>query len=65
MKINNFFRQGKNKFVVLSIEEYRALSEIVEDYQDLQDLREEKSKSQGMKSVPLESVINELNIGNP
>lgn len=55
-------KQGKNEFVVLPIEEYEALTDLVEDYEDLKDLREEKSKSNGQKSVPLKTVIEELNL---
>jgi len=55
-------KQGKNEFVVLSIEEYEALTSLVEDYEDLKDLREEKNKSQGEKPVPLKTVIKELGL---
>nr|VFK23626.1 MAG: prevent-host-death family protein [Candidatus Kentron sp. MB]VFK27982.1 MAG: prevent-host-death family protein [Candidatus Kentron sp. MB] len=55
-------KQGKNEFVVLSIEEYESLTRLVEDYEDLKDLREEKNRSQEQKPVPLKTVVKELGL---
>jgi PHD/YefM family antitoxin component YafN of YafNO toxin-antitoxin module len=55
-------KQGKSEFVVLSIEEYEALTGLAEDYEDLRDLREEKNRSQGQKPVSLKSVVKELGL---
>ncbi len=54
-------KEGKKEFVVLPFEEYQALTELVSDYEDLRDLREEKEKSRNQESVPLDKVIVDLN----
>jgi hypothetical protein len=53
-------KEGKKEFVVLPFEEYQALTELVSDYEDLRDLREEKEKSRNQESVPLDKVIVDL-----
>ena len=55
-------KDGKKEFVVLPAEEYEALTNLVEDYEDLRDLREAKRKSQGQKAVPLGKVIQDLGL---
>ncbi|MES9858464.1 MAG: type II toxin-antitoxin system Phd/YefM family antitoxin [Sedimenticola sp.] len=55
-------KDGQNEFVVLPVEEYEALTSIVEDYEDLMDLREAKNKSKGKKPVPLHQVKQELEL---
>ncbi len=54
-------KEGKKEFVVLPFEEYQALTELVSDYEDLRDLREEKEKSRNQESIPLDKVIVDLN----
>lgn len=51
-------KEGKNEFVVLPIDEYQALTDLVQDYEDLRDLREAKDA----KGVPLEKAITDLEI---
>ncbi len=53
-------KEGKKEFVVLPFEEYQALTELVSDYEDLRDLREEKEKSRNQESIPLDKVIVDL-----
>lgn len=53
-------RKGEGEFVVLPLEEYQALTELMHDYEDLKDLREAKDKSKGEKAIPLEQVISDL-----
>ena len=55
-------RQGKSEFVVLPIEEFEAMTELIEDYEDLRELRDAKAKSQGQKSIPIKEVIAELGL---
>ncbi|MCI5157133.1 MAG: type II toxin-antitoxin system Phd/YefM family antitoxin [Candidatus Electrothrix sp. AUS1_2] len=55
-------RQGKSEFVVLPIEEFEAMTELIEDYEDLRELRDAKAKSQGQKSIPIKEVIGELGL---
>ncbi|MDU9048115.1 MAG: type II toxin-antitoxin system Phd/YefM family antitoxin [Candidatus Electrothrix sp. Rat3] len=55
-------RQGKSEFVVLPIEEFEAMTELIEDYEDLRELRDAKAKSQGQKSIPIKEVIAEFGL---
>ncbi|WP_206171844.1 type II toxin-antitoxin system Phd/YefM family antitoxin [Thiorhodococcus mannitoliphagus] len=55
-------REGADEYVVLPIEEFRALEEIFHDYQDLRDLREAKSQEADAASVPLADVMRVLGI---
>ena len=53
-------KEGKKEFVVLPFEEYQALLELLDDYNDLIDLRNAKEEAKGKKGVPLNEVISEL-----
>ncbi len=53
---------GKNEFVVLSVEEFEAMTELIEDYEDLKELRYAKEKSQGKKSTPIKKMIADLGL---
>ncbi|CAK8716248.1 Antitoxin [Candidatus Electrothrix laxa] len=55
-------KQGKSEFVVLPIEEFEAMTELIEDYEDLRELRDAKEKSQGQKPIPIKEVIAELDL---
>ena len=55
-------REGKNEFVVLPYEEFQALTELINDYEDLKDLREAKEEAKSEKSVPLKKAISELGV---
>lgn len=55
-------KNGKKEFVVLPFDEYRALTELIADYEDLKDLREAKEESKHEKSVGLDAVIAELGL---
>ena len=46
-------KNGKIEFVVLTYEEYKALQELLADYQDLLDLRDAKTKEAYDASVSL------------
>ncbi|MGB5687316.1 MAG: hypothetical protein WBM35_16020 [Candidatus Electrothrix sp.] len=54
--------KGKSEFVVLPIEEFEAMTELIEDYEDLRVLRDAKEKSRGQKSIPIKDVIAELGL---
>jgi hypothetical protein len=56
-------KDGVKEFVVLPYEEFLAIQEQLEDYQDLMDLREAKRESQEEASVPLDAV--RLQLLNP
>ena len=54
--------KGKSEFVVLPIEEFEAMTELIEDYEDLRVLRDAKEKSRGQKSIPIKEVIADLGL---
>ncbi|MDL1867347.1 type II toxin-antitoxin system Phd/YefM family antitoxin [Betaproteobacteria bacterium PRO4] len=53
-------KEGRNEFVVLPYEEYLALTALIEDYEDLTDLRKARDESVGEASIPLEKIISGL-----
>ncbi len=55
-------KEGRNEFVVLPFEEYKALTELIHDYEDLRDLREAKEEDAGEKSIPLQKAIAKLKL---
>lgn len=55
-------KDGRKEFVVLPFEEYRALTELLQDYEDLRDLRDAKKESKGQEAVPLDRVISDLGL---
>ncbi|MDQ7016292.1 MAG: type II toxin-antitoxin system Phd/YefM family antitoxin [Gammaproteobacteria bacterium] len=55
-------KEGRNEFVVLPFDEYQALTELVEDYEDLMDLRSAKNAEQGKKPISLQQVISDLDL---
>jgi PHD/YefM family antitoxin component YafN of YafNO toxin-antitoxin module len=46
-------KNGKNEFVVLPYEEFEALRELAEDYEDLYDLREAKAQERNAPTLML------------
>lgn len=55
-------KNGKKEFVVIPYEEFLAIQEALEDYDDLKDLRQAKAESKNEKSVPLDKVIRDLKL---
>jgi len=55
-------KEGQGEFVVLPVGEYQALTELVNDYEDLMDLRAAKQEAQGKKSISLEQVLSDLKL---
>jgi PHD/YefM family antitoxin component YafN of YafNO toxin-antitoxin module len=55
-------KNGKPEFVVLSIEEFEKIKAVIEDYEDLQDLREAKAQRKSDGTIPLESIRKECNL---
>lgn len=55
-------KDGKKEFAVLPYHEFIALEEALQDYEDLQDLREAKLESQGQESIPLNRVMADLGL---
>jgi len=52
-------REGK-KFVVLTHEEFEAVRELLNDYEDLLDLRSAKTEEKDEPTRPLQNVKTEL-----
>ncbi len=55
-------KNGKKEFVILPYEEFIAIKEELENYEDLKDLREAKESSKHEKSIPLGKVIKDLDL---
>ena len=55
-------QEGSEEYAVLPIEEFRAVTEALEDYQDLQDLRLAKGVEGTASSTPLAEVIAQFDL---
>jgi len=53
-------KEGRKEFVVLPYEEFLAIKESLEDFEDLKALREAKSESIEDKTVKLADIRNNL-----
>ena len=53
-------KEGKKEFVVLPYEEFLAIKESLEDFEDLKDLREAKAESSGESTVKLDDIRDDL-----
>jgi PHD/YefM family antitoxin component YafN of YafNO toxin-antitoxin module len=50
-------KAGKKEFVVIPYEEFLALQEALEDYEDLKTLRFEKAEARNQKSKSLDQIL--------
>ncbi len=55
-------KEGRNEFVVLPYEEFVALQELLEDAEDVLDLRTAKQEEKAKPSVTIENVKKELGL---
>jgi hypothetical protein len=55
-------QKGSEEYAVLPIEEFRAVAEALENYQDLQDLRSAKEAEGGAQATPLADVVSQLDL---
>jgi hypothetical protein len=64
MKLHPQFigQQGSEEYAVLPMEEFRAVAELLEDYQDLQDLRSAKEAEGAAPATPLADVVSQLDL---
>ena len=53
-------KEGKKEFVVLPYEEFLAIQEALEDFEDLKDLREATAAAEDEPGIPLASIRDEL-----
>jgi hypothetical protein len=52
-------QEGSEEYVVFPIEEFRAVAEALEDYQDLQDFRSAKEAEGTAASASLADVVSQ------
>jgi len=55
-------KEGKKEFVVIPVKEFEMIKGMIEDYEDLRDLREAKSKSKGEKSILFKDAVKGLKL---
>lgn len=55
-------KNGKKEFVILAYEEFIALQELLEDVENLLDLRQAKREEVSLPSVSLEAVKQRLGL---
>jgi hypothetical protein len=55
-------KDGKKKFVVLTYEEFLAIEEALADAEDLTELRAAKKEEHDSPSIPLNQVVEELEL---
>lgn len=55
-------KEGRNEFVVLPYEEFVALQELLEDAEDILDLRTAKQEEKDKPSVSIEDLKKELGL---
>jgi PHD/YefM family antitoxin component YafN of YafNO toxin-antitoxin module len=53
-------RNGKKEFVILPYEQFEEISKIIEDYEDLIDLRKAKKQASGKKGKEAGLLLDEL-----
>lgn len=53
-------REGRKEFVVLPYEEFLAIKESLDDFEDLKTLREAKSESIGENTIKLADIRKDL-----
>ncbi len=59
---NYIEKKGKKEFVVLSIDEFNKIEEVLNDYEDLIDLRKIKEKEKKLKTKSLNEVKKEIGL---
>ena len=55
-------QDGAEEYVVLPIDEFRAVAQALENYQDLQDLRSAKKAEASATTTPLADAIKQLDL---
>ena len=62
MKPQVLEKNGKKEFVVLSWDDYMRIQEMLEDYEDLKELRRAKEEAKVQKTIPYEKAVKSLKI---
>jgi len=55
-------KEGEKEFVVLPYEEFLSITEALEDFEDLKELRNEKEKARNEPSKSFDQVVKELGL---
>ncbi len=55
-------KKGRKEFVVLPYKEFLSIQEALEDFEDLKELRKEKTKAKNKPTTPLNEVVRKLNL---
>lgn len=55
-------KEGRKEFVVLPYEEFLQIQEVLEDFEDLKELRMEKEESKSLPTIPLDKVVKDLGL---
>ena len=55
-------KDGKKEFVIIPYEEFVQIQEILENFDDLKELRKEKEASKDQPTTPLEKVSKDLGL---
>lgn len=57
MKAQVLEKDGKKEFVILSWEDFEEIREMLEDYDDLKELRKAKAVSKGQRPIRFRTAI--------
>ncbi len=55
-------KNGKKEFVVIPYDDFLNIQKLLEDYEDLTDLRRAKRESENEAGLPIDDVMKELNL---
>jgi hypothetical protein len=56
-------KEGKKEFVVLPYDEFLKIQGIIEDFEDIQELKKAKEAEKHLESTPLSKAVEDLKIG--
>lgn len=62
MKAQVLKKNGKKEFAILPWEDYIKIQEMLEDYEDLRELRKAKEESKGQKPIPFGKAVKSLKL---
>jgi PHD/YefM family antitoxin component YafN of YafNO toxin-antitoxin module len=60
MKAQVLEKDGKKEFVVISWKDFEQIREMLEDYDDLRELRKAKAASKGKKPIPFANAVKSI-----
>lgn len=57
-------REGRDEYVILPADEFLTLEALLEDYQDLRELREAKAEEHSAATISLDALLPEFTIND-